>query len=267
MKRTIAIDLPALLQGNLHHVNIPLVYGTLDKIKGLKNVELITSEEDWQILYGNEDGSFISEISMFLSEFRMVRHSKSEKKTDLTYTPDIVSGLDPVLADAVYLQLCIIHTVGDTPEKVTFIGFIPRFSETFLLSTIRDKKARVHRTFILSSEDEVDAWIKSWKPKLSQLKHQANASKSVMGIVSPFTSLYKKGVTYADSLLQQAYMDSQDEEEFPHYLYTWDPEAGTFIEFRHENHHDDSHHDYHGRDMQKSEFNNVPKYIREKYHR
>ena len=41
MKRTIAIDLPVLLQGNIHHVDVPLLYDVLGKIKGLKNVEVL----------------------------------------------------------------------------------------------------------------------------------------------------------------------------------------------------------------------------------
>lgn len=267
MKRTLAIDLPILLQGNLHKANIPLVYDTLEKIKGLKNVELIISDEDWQILYQNSDHTFLCEISKFLSEVKLSTHCASDRKANLTHNPDIISGLDQNLSDAIYLQLSVIHVEGDTLDKVCFVGFVPRFAGSFQLSTIWNKKARTHRTVIFSTENEVDGWVCSCKPSLSQLKHKAKVSSSAMGTVSPFTSLYKNGAAYADSLLQQAYMESQDELDFPHYLYTWDPETGTFVEFRHENHEGDSQHNYHGRDMQKDEYHKVPQYLRQKYHR
>ena len=267
MKRTLAIDLPVLLQGNLHQANIPLVFETLDKIKGLKNVELIISDADWQILSQNSDYTFFNEIFKFLSEVTLSNHDTTDRKADLTHNPDIVSGLNQDLSDAIYLQLCAIHVEGNTFDKVCFVGFVPRFTGSFQLSTIWNKKARMHRTVILSTKNEIDSWIGSCKPSLSQLKHQATAGNSAKGIVSPFTSLHKKGVEYADSLLQRAYLESQDEEEFPHYLYTWDPEAAKFIEFRHENHEGDSQHNYHGRDMQENEYQKVPQNLRLKYHR
>lgn len=266
MKRTIAIDLPVLLQGNVHHVDVPLVHDVLEKITGLKNVEVLFCNDDLQILYAN-DYTFAGNVLKFLSDVKLSEYDGSARKESLTYVPDIVSGLEADMSNAVYLQLCVIHTNDKPSEGVTFAGFIPRFSEKFQLRTIRDKKTRNHETVIIASIEDANGWIASCKPTLSMLKHKGTTETSAMGVVSPFTSLFSKGEAYAESLLQQAYLESEDSAVFPHYLYTWDPEAGTFIEFRHENHKDDSQHNYHGRDMSVAEFKNVPSHIREKYHR
>lgn len=267
MRRRIAIDLPVLLQGNIHHVDVPLVHDVLEKIKGLKNVEALFCDNDMELLSGNDDYSFTSEIWKFLSDVKLSSYDEASKKDSLSYSPDIISGLDVEMTNAVYLQLCVIHTSDNADDTITFTGFIPRFSNKFQLTTTRDKKTMAHDTVIISSDDDANAWIESCKPALSVLKHKAKKGISAMGTVSPFTSLYKKGEDYANGLLQQAYLESEDTTVFPHYLYTWDPEAGTFIEFRHENHKDDSQHNYHGRDMNETEFKEVPSHIREKYHR
>lgn len=266
MKRTIAIDLPALLQGNIHHMDVPLVHDVLGKIKDLRNVEVLFCNDDLQVLYTN-DYTFAENVLKFLSDVKLSEYDEISRKEGLTYSPDLVSGLEADMSNAVYLQLCVIHTNDITGDAITFAGFIPRFSEKFKLETIRDKKTRSHDTVIIASIEDANGWIASCKPTLSMLKHKDKKGSSAMGVVSPFSSLYKKGVPYAYNLLQQAYLESEDNAVFPHYLYTWDPEAGTFIEFRHENHKDDSQHNYHGRDMSAAEFKDVPSHIREKYHR
>ncbi len=266
MKRTIAIDLPVLLQGNIHHVDVPLLYHVLEKLKGLKNVEVLFCNEDLQILFAN-DFTFAGNVLKFLSDVKLSEYDETSRKDNLIYSPDIVSGLEEDMSNAVYLQLCVIHANGNTGNAITFTGFIPRFSEKFKLKTTRDKKTRTHETVIISSDKDSNDWIDACKPSLSVLKHKGTPGTSAMGTVSPFSSLYKKGEPYAYNLLQQAYLESEDSAVFPHYLYTWDPEAGTFIEFRHENHKDDSQHNYHGRDMSEAEFKDVPSHIREKYHR
>ena len=263
MKRTIAIDLPVLLQGNVHHVDVPLMHDVLGMIKELKNVEIVLCNDDFQFLYENADYAFTGNVMKFLSEMKLIEYDGASRKESLTCEPDIVSGLEEKMADAVYLQLCVIHT----NDNITFAGFIPRFTEKFQLKTTRDKKTKGHETVIIGSGEDAKSWIKSCRPKLSVLKHKGTAGTSAMGTVSPFTSLFSKGEEYAESLLQQAYLDSEEEDVFPHYLYTWDAETGTFIEFRHENHEGDSEHNYHGRDMSVAEFKDVPSYIREKYHR
>ena len=267
MRRRIAIDLPVLLQGNIHHVDVPLVHDVLEKIKGLKNIEALFCDNDMELLGGNDDYSFTSEIWKFLSDVKLSSYDEASKKDSLSYSPDIISGLDEEMSNAVYLQLCVIHTSDNTDDAITFTGFIPRFSEKFRLETTRDKKTKVHETVIIESDKDANDWMDSCKPALSVLKHKGTTGTSSMGIVSPFSSLYKLGESYAYNLLQQAYLESEDKEVFPHYLYTWDAEAGTFIEFRHENHKDDSQHNYHGRDMNEAEFKDVPSHIREKYHR
>lgn len=263
MKRTIAIDLPVLLQGNVHHVDVPLVHDVLGMVKGLKNLEIVLCNDDLQFLYENSDFAFTGNVMKFLSEVKLREYDEGARKEALTYAPDIISGLESDMADAVYLQLCVIHT----NDSITFAGFLPRFMEKFQLRTTRDKKTKSHETVIIGSGEDAKSWIKSCRPKLSVLKHKGTAGTSAMGVVSPFTSLFSKGEEYAESLLQQAYLESEEEDVFPHYLYTWDAEAGTFVEFRHENHKGDSEHNYHGRDMNVAEFKDVPSYIREKYHR
>lgn len=267
MKRTIAIDLPVLLQGNIHHVDVPMVHDVLGMIKGLKNVEILLCNDDLQFLYENEDYAFTGNVMKFLSEVKLTEYNEASRKENLTYAPDIVSALEAKMVDAVYLQLCVIHTDDKPDNSITFAGFIPRFSEKFQLRTTRDKKTRGHETVIIESGEDANSWIKSCRPALSILKHKGSAATSAMGVVSPFTSLFRKGEEYAEGLLQQAYLESEEEDVFPHYLYTWDAEAGTFIEFRHENHQGDSQHNYHGRDMSEAEFKDVPSHIREKYHR
>lgn len=267
MKHTIAIDLPVLLQGDIHRVDVPLLYDVLEKITGLKNVEVLFCNADLQFLYENANYAFTCNIMKFLSDVKLSEYDGSARKEALTYAPDIVSGLEAKMADAVYLQLCVIHTNDKTGSAITFTGFIPRFSEKFQLRTTRDKKTRSHETVIISSDNDANDWIESCKPSLSVLKHMGTAGSSARGVVSPFTSLFKKGKEYAEGLLQQAYLESDDDVFFPHYLYTWDAEAGTFIEFRHENHENDSEHNYHGRDMSEAEYKDVPSHIRKKYHR
>ena len=127
MKRTIAIDLPVLLQGNVHHVDVPLVHDVLGMIKGLKNLEIVLCNDDLQFLYENSDFAFTGNVMKFLSEVKLREYDEGARKEALTYAPDIISGLESDMADAVYLQLCVIHT----NDSITFAGFLPRFMEKF----------------------------------------------------------------------------------------------------------------------------------------
>ena len=156
MKHTIAIDLPVLLQGDIHRVDVPLLYDVLEKITGLKNVEVLFCNADLQFLYENANYAFTCNIMKFLSDVKLSEYDGSARKEALTYAPDIVSGLEAKLADAVYLQLCVIHTNDKTGSAITFTGFIPRFSEKFQLRTTRDKKTRGHETVIISSDNDAN---------------------------------------------------------------------------------------------------------------
>jgi len=62
MKHTIAIDLPVLLQGDIHRVDVPLLYDVLEKITGLKNVEVLFCNADLQFLYENANYAFTCNI-------------------------------------------------------------------------------------------------------------------------------------------------------------------------------------------------------------
>ena len=268
MNRAFVIDLPALLQGNLHQVDISLLHETLHQLKGIKNVEILFNNEDQTFLAQNEDFAFAYNVWQFLSDVSVRVYDDSARKDKLTYAPpNIDTGLDKNLKDAIYLQLCVIHVQDNPLGTISFVGFMPRFKEVFQLETTRDKKSRKHHTKIFSNCTEMKSWIDSYKPHLEQKKHKGEETNSSMGNVSPFQSYYKLGEKYADSLLQKAYLESDDSDEFPHYLYTWDAEAGTFVQFRHENHEGDSHHNYHGMDLSPMDYDKVPKHIRMKYHR
>lgn len=237
MTRTIAIDLPALCEGNRHQVNVPLFHEALSDISTLKNVELLISDGDRELLAANGDYAFTGKVWQMLSNVSLKPYSLNDRKDDLTHKPNIiVDSFAQEMKEAIYLQLCCMHTIGNMLEAV------------------------------IQNEGELKAWTARCQPHLDQKKHMAQSRNSSMGEVSPFTSYFKYGKEYADSLLQQAYMQSEDDAEFPHYLYTWDARAGLFVEFRHENHTGDSQHNYHGRDMSQAEYGRVPQHIRDKYH-
>lgn len=268
MKRTIAIDLPALYEGDRHGVDMALLHDALRSMALLKNLEIVLNRSDLALLAGNPDFAFSSEVWKFLSEVTVDEYGLTDWKENLLHSPNIIdAGFTQEMKNAIYLQLCVIHGKGLSYDTVIFVGFIPRFTKSFQLETIRDKKTRAHHTELFSKQDELNGWINRCRPHLDQKKHGAKEKGSEMGKVAPFTSYFKIGVQYAEELLQKAYMESQDEAEFPHYLYTWDAEAGTFIEFRHENHDGDSQHNYHGMDMVPQDYQKVPKHIRMKYHR
>jgi len=262
------VDLPALCQGNLHRVDVPLLHEALGMMKGLKHAAVLLGEADQAILASNMDYSFTNEVWRFFSDVKVSFYGPDVYKSNITHTPGIIdAGYNQVLKDAIYLQLCVLHEKDSSYGKIVFVGFIPRFVRRFILETKRDKKVRKHQTEIFSCRNELLTWIDSCWPKLDQKKHGAEAKESRLGTVSPFTSFFACGETYAEELLRKAYLESVEECEFPHYLYTWDPEAETFVEFRHENHDGDSHHDYHGRDLSRNEYERVPSYLRDKYHR
>ena len=268
MNKNVMIDLPALCQGNQYGVNITLFLDTLREIKGLKHPNLLLGESDQIILASNPDYTFTRDVWQFLSDVQVSLYGKDVYKSSLTHNPDILdTGYEKDLLDAIYLQLCVLHEMDRSDRRIVFVGFIPRFASRFVLETVRDKKTRKHHTEIFSCGKELQVWIDSCWPKLAQKKHGPAPKSSKMGTVSPFSSFYAHGASYAEGLLRKAYLESEDESEFPHYLYTWDPEAETFVEFRHENHDGDSHHDYHGRDLSQSEFGKVPSHLRLKYHR
>ena len=268
MKRVIAIDLPALYQGNIFQVDVSLLHDTLKQIQNLKNVELMINKEDYNILCQNEDFSFTNEIWRFLSDIKFFCYDSKDRKDSVSHQPSIIGESMPdALKSAIYLQLCVLHGHDNPYGSIVFVGFIPRFKTSFQLTTVRDKKSRNHLTKIIKNNEEMKAWVNSLKPHLDQKKHTAKKTQSKMGEVSPFTSYYEIGEEYADFLLQKAYKESNAEEEFPHYLFTWDPENSSFVEFRHENHASDSQHNYHGFDLTPKEYDRVPQYIRLKYHR
>lgn len=267
MIRTIAIDVPALCEGNLHKVDVPLFQEVLNGIRNLKNVELLISDADKNLLSGNSDYTFTGEVWKFLSDIPLASYDENDKRENLTHTPNIIDAkFSKVMQEAIYLQLCVLHVKEKLYGSITFVGFIPRFSNKFLLKTIWNKKTKKHPTIIISNRAELISWTDSCVPHLDQKKHKAVATNSSRGQISPFSSYYKYGEDYANRLLQQAYLQSKDDEEFPHYLYTWDAKEGVYVEFRHENHQGDPQHNYHGRDMMPSEYFKIPKHIRSKYH-
>lgn len=134
------------------------------------------------------------------------------------------------------------------------------------LQTIRDKKPRTHETLVFDQGNSVTEFVKAEHPYLDQKKHYGDSYYRGGKPVSTFRLYAEKGQDAAQTLLDQAYQESieTDNVKFPDRLFTWDAYAGNYVEFRNSGQ-PMINLGYHGHDMQPSEYQIIPRHIREKY--
>ena len=131
-----------------------------------------------------------------------------------------------------------------------------------MLKTIKDKKSVDHRV-LLSDSSSFDTFVRDNWPKFVPHKHGPKGYMRAGKAVSPFTGDQKKG----EELVRKAYAEAEIPEDvmFPDRLYTWNDSAKTYVEFRRSSA-DSMVKEYHGFDLDKKYWKDVPKNIKEIHH-
>lgn len=196
---------------------------------------------------------------------------KSDMDIDgLTSSPDVIENIDEEdLKSMEQCSLSLLHQEAVQSVPTMFFVASDRWVSdgTKVLLTIVNYIPQAHECWICDHQGQMSDLVARHTPILDQHKHGKEAYVLKDKVVSPFSTYYKVSKEAAEKLLITAYYESEEIEDelFPHYLYTWDSYARTFVEFR-RNGPDDNTQQYHGFDLPKSEWRKVPQKIREKYH-
>lgn len=261
MNKTIAIDLRALCMPAKSAIDAELLCDILDNLGSIKSMLLYSDS-----LYSSMDfeDSFIrSYFLKFLSGLNLENYGNIKVDGSLKSIPDIMSTHSDSLQQEILTQLCYIHENGTLvfmtfPSLWTSQGNNKDKDE---LTTISNEVFKTHATLVLNSRALLEVFLDKNKPCLVQLKHGNKAYISGGMKVSAFSSYNSRDDSYARKLLQQAYLDYDGDEIFPKNLYTWDSESGLYIRFNWS-----KDNEYHGFDLERDQWNEVPQEIRRIYH-
>ena len=257
MKYTFTIDIPSLYNAAKNKHEISLVVSCLKAVMQIKDYELAMSKGFFYNIYDND-------LFCLLDKINIKSYDSSVKKNNLTSVPDVIKDIeDPMLNDEQYLLCCYLHSVQPKGNGV-FVVHSNRWNNyaVDMLKTIKDKKSVDHRV-LLSDTSSFDAFVKDNWPKFVQHKHGQKGYTRAGKAVSPFTADQKKG----EELLRKAYAEAEIPEDvmFPDRLYTWNDSAKTYVEFRRSSA-DCMANEYHGFDLDKKYWKDVPENIKEIHH-
>ena len=268
MKHVIMVDLPSLtdLASNPYkELKFVQMCNTLNKLRpsvvvihtGMVDRLFAIFASRWNVLSG------------FLKIGNVVVDSDMDIE-GLTSNPDMIESIDDDELKQMELDsLGRLHDEAQQDVSTLFFVASDRWisDEVKVLQTIVTGKSQSHGCWLCDDQKQMSDIVEQHKPVLDQHKHGKETYILKGQIVSPFSTYYKVSKEAAEKLLETAYYESEqiEQELFPHYLYTWDSNARTFVEFR-RNGPDDNTQQYHGFDLPKSEWKKVPDSIRRKYH-
>ncbi len=250
MKRIVAIDAAILCNQSIFaHIDICQLLDTIAENKTLK------------LLFKDEYYNYFGDSSFLLYKLSDQLHGciDNSNKRHIKTVPNLT---DKTFSEETNNEIKVqAYTLHVLPKELFDLLITNRRignagCDSF--NTILNKEQKEHPICDIS---KLQDFIKAKRPVLKQIKHFAEEYQSVHGEVSTFKAYDQWNSTYAESLLQTAYDNAEESEEFPHYIYTWDERNNCYVEFRY-----DRNKVYHGRDLSKSEYDaKVPSYIRKRF--
>lgn len=257
MSNVYAIDLPSLCRPCQSGVNEVLVLTVLEGLNNLKSSTLLFRNELWSFV-DFKNRPFLEMLTKALTNFNFTEYYDAIACGNLTIDPDIAAVNDSNMKDEIRLQCSYFHRKG----ICLILTFPQRWTgQGMKLVTESDNKVRDHDVKVINDTNSWETYVKSKMPLLNQTKHMHERYVRSGRTISPFTSYNPRNEEPAKRLLFQAYLDCQDEEEFPKHLYTWDATAMVYVKFN-----KSGRNEYHGYDLSKSEYSEIPSYIKDIYH-
>lgn len=230
MTRTVMIDLPSVSEvtGSEWKLNVSQFVALMNALAGLKGAQFLY-RDDMEI-----DMSSYEEITMYyklLTEKGIPYNlTNLQKAAHTTSTPVLTSPTFPVsLNDDITIQVDTLHKADNT---LFLVSALRRGDSTSDLLTTRDHKDKEHPTLTYDAGSTLSDFVASTHPVLDQLKHGATGYNKAGKRVSPFSSYDPRNEQPAKDLLARAYNDYTGDETSPKYLFTWDYQHNTYVQFR-----------------------------------
>lgn len=267
MKYLVMVDFPTLAEmasNPYKELKFVQMCDTLNKLRpsevaiheGMENRLFAAFASRWNVLSG------------FLKIGKVVVYSGMDID-GLTSNPDVIGSIDEEdMKSMEQNSLSLLHKKAQQGVPTLFFIASDRWKldDTKVLLTISNRESQNHCCWLCDDQEQMSNVVAQHIPVLEQHKHGKEAYILNNKLVSPFSTYYKVSKEAAEKLLETAYYESEqiEQELFPHYLYTWDSNERTFVEFRRNG--PDGTQQYHGLDLPKSEWDKVPNNIRNKYH-
>lgn len=260
------IDLPFLCarhEVGYNQYDLSLLLSVMESIDEFSGSCLVFNGDVYDLmdLGDSEVSSFIFYRLSLIQTLPYKRHQQHISSTPVL-TDD---NLPPEINDEILSQLTAIHNQARQQHTVTFVAERKRVDpDVQHLATTKDEEEQQHEICHVADDDSVRGFMQGKLPVLRQLKHTDSQRNFGEEMVSRFSAWNERDERKAKALLLKAYNDCKEEAgEWPKYLFTWDSESNTYVEFR-----NSLNNEYHGFDVTtERERQRIPDYIKQKYHK
>ena len=263
MKRVYAIDVPMMTMLDVSNAS-----ALLDSLQTIQESsgELLLANDDALCILLLDDDSTIDGMLMDSLLRAITNISISTRYDHTVYSPYITHQpcmQDPSfpqpINEAIGIQMCALHVL-ESGRKAMMLLRSSRWPAGYdELNTSKDKKPPVPHPVLTVDKTSLGDWLKSCLPQYVPWRHGKKQRGSVMRPISQFSA--GGNPVYAQELLEQAYSDSIEDNEYPKYLYTYDMKNECFVQYRF-----DRNKQYHGMDID-DDNPLIPDYLHKKYHR
>lgn len=259
MRRIIAIEIPWLTL-----LGVGSEERLIDTLDAMQNMgcTLLVGDNLYGVLPVSmwEKGMVTELILERLSQLPTQSYCSNTFSEYITHNPSLMdASYGETINTEIKAMCCALHIEDGLRHAVVAIDreVLKCYNQ---LTTTKDRKSKSHELIHISNYS-LKTWLEMRLPQLIFEKHFGDEYMRGNKVVSTF----KAGADedYAKKLLNQAYCEYDGTEDEPKYLYTFDVKNGCFVQFR-----GDRNREYHGMDLSTEEvYNNVPEYIRLKYHK
>ena len=260
MKRVYSIDVPMLLPSNADEALT--VFNTIHTISNGNGLLLLMDKNAlYELLLSDVSDNYElrSKVVEALSYAAVSTYSASVYSQYITHQPVMTNPtFSSKLNTAIANQMCAM-CVQEEGKKSMFLVRASRWPEGHVsLDTTQNHQTLSHPVLCLDCKS-LAAWLAERRPIYVPWRH----GQEERGTKQRPISTFKAGANheYAQKLLYQAYADTISDEEYPHYLYTYDALNERFVQYRY-----DRNCQYHGMDIVNDEDPIIPHYLHDKYH-
>ena len=261
MKRVYTIDIPMLTTVDAY--NASTLLKTLQTIRDTQGNLLLAHDDALCLLLLEDatiDGLLLNSLLNAITNISaLIRYDSSVYSQYISHQPKMTDdAFAPSINEAIMNQMCALHVLEEGKIAMLLLR-ASRWPDGYAdLTTIKDKKPIKHSVLAVDSVPLVE-WLSDHQPICVPWRH----GKEERGTEQRPISSFKAGgdMKYAQQLLDRAYEETQEEQEYPKYLYTFDLRNGCFVQFR-----TDNNTEYHGMDID-DEHPDIPGYLHDKYHR
>lgn len=214
--------------------------------------------DGWENILAGSDGIASSyELFSMMLRMNVTEIIPAKKSRFIRIDPDIITGLDKETREVAKSQLFAL-SLQELSKRI-YAGTSHPASE-FEVSSDRKTASVLHLR--PTEGDSLETLIKSFEPRLDQLKHTDEERNFGDKAVSAFSAYDPRDDRYARELLHQAYEEHPGDVDDRTYLYTYDSRNKTFVQFR-----PMRNNAYHGMDITLDIARELTPYIVSLYHK